>query len=428
LILQEFDLEFERTKSKKSLVFAELISDLPSIETKKVAEDSLLDESLFLISYDDIWYKDIIIYLQTQTLWPDLSRTDRRRIWYQAHQYIIIGDTLYRHGVDSIFRRCLTYDEAEKALNDCHSRACGGHMSGYATAQNILRAGYFWPSLFKDCITVVQKCHACQTYNNNIRSHTAPLHPVVSVGLFAKWGIDFMTCNPHSARGHGYIIVVMDYFMKWAKAMPTFNNTGKTAALFTFNHITLDLESCKLSLLIMVAIFRNFMMSELTKKLGLRHENSTPYYPQANGQVEVINKFLITMLRRIIGIHKKSWHTMLFSALWAYRTFVKSATGFTLFQLVYGIEVVLPIECEIPYLKLVVELLPNTSTEEECLLYLMQLDETRRDATLVIETQKKHVKSQYDKHVKPRVFFEGDLVLLYEQDRDLLGDEKFEAM
>jgi hypothetical protein len=78
--------------------------------------------------------------------------------------------------------------------------------------------------------------------------------------------------------------------------------------------------------------------------------------------------------------------------------------GIYTFQLVYGIEVVLPIECEIPSLKLAVELLPNTSAEEERLLYLMQLDETRRDATLVIETQKKCVKSQYDKHVKPMCF------------------------
>jgi hypothetical protein len=53
------------------------------------------------------------------------------------------------------------FDEAKKALNDYHSKAFGGHMSGYATAQNILQAGYFWPSLFNDCITVVQKCHAC---------------------------------------------------------------------------------------------------------------------------------------------------------------------------------------------------------------------------------------------------------------------------
>jgi predicted RNA polymerase sigma factor len=92
------------------------------------------------------------------------------------------------------------------------------------------------------------------------------------------------------------------------------------------------------------------------------------------------------------------------------------------------LEAILPIECEKPSLKLVVELLPNTSAEEEHLLYLMRLDETRRDATLVIEAQKKRVKAQYDKHVKPRIFSKGDLVLLYEQDRDMLGSGKFEAM
>jgi hypothetical protein len=136
-----------------------------------------------------------------------------------------------------VFGRCLAYDEDEKALNECHSRACGGHMSGYATAQKILRVAYFWPLLFKDCILAVQKCHACQTYNNKIRSHLAPLYPIVFIGPFAKWGIDFITRNPRSVKGHGYIIVAMDYFTKWVKAMPTFDNTRKTAALFIFNHI-----------------------------------------------------------------------------------------------------------------------------------------------------------------------------------------------
>jgi hypothetical protein len=130
----------------------------------------------------------------------------------------------------------------------------------------------------------------------------------------------------------------------------------------------------------------------------------------------------------MIGIHKTSWHTMLFSALLAYRTSVKSSTGFTPFWLVYGLEAILPIECEIPSLKLAVELLPNTSAKEERVLYLMRLDKTRCDATLFIEAQKKRVKAQYDKHVKPRVFSEGDLVLLYKQDRDMLGAGKFEPM
>ena len=104
VILQEFDLEFERAMLKKSLVFSELICDLSSTDTETMGEDSLLDESLFLISSNHILYTYIIIYLQTQTFWHDLSSTDCRCIWYQARQYIILGDTLYRRGIDSIFQ------------------------------------------------------------------------------------------------------------------------------------------------------------------------------------------------------------------------------------------------------------------------------------------------------------------------------------
>ena len=111
-------------------------------------------------------------------------------------------------------------------------------------------------------------------------------------------------------------------------------------------------------------------MVEMTSKLGLHHDSSTPYYPHANGQVEAVNKVLVTMLQQTIGIHKSNWHLQFFSALWAYQTSVKSVNGFTPFQLVYGLEATLLVECEIPSLKLVVELLPDTSPEEECLLYL----------------------------------------------------------
>ena len=53
-------------------------------------------------------------------------------------------NTLYHHGVYSILQCCLTHDEAEVVLNDFHGGACGGHLFGLSTAQNFLRAGYFW--------------------------------------------------------------------------------------------------------------------------------------------------------------------------------------------------------------------------------------------------------------------------------------------
>ena len=107
--------------------------DFPSTDTEIVAEEPIADESLFLISMLDPWYGDIIVYLQIQSFLPKISRSQRRKIHFQSQKYNIIGDTLYRHGADFVFRRCLIHEEAEKVLNDYHSRACGSHMSRNAT-------------------------------------------------------------------------------------------------------------------------------------------------------------------------------------------------------------------------------------------------------------------------------------------------------
>lgn len=103
VILQEFDLEFEKSKSKKSLVFAELMCDFLRTYMETVAEEPIADESLFLISTLDPWYADIIVYLQTQSFRPKISRSEHRKIPFQSQQYRIIEDTLYHHGADSIF-------------------------------------------------------------------------------------------------------------------------------------------------------------------------------------------------------------------------------------------------------------------------------------------------------------------------------------
>ena len=123
-----------------------------------------------------------------------------------------------------------------------------------------------------------------------------------------------------------------------------------------------------------------------------------------------------------------NWYLMLYLALWAYRMSVKTATSFSPFQLVYDLEVVLPIECQIPSLKLVVQLLPDTSPLEERLLYHEWLNEQRRDATLANEAHKHKVECQYDRSVHPRIFSESDLVLVYDQDKDPLGAGKFKPI
>jgi hypothetical protein len=344
VILQEFDLKFAKSKSKKSLVFAELICDFPHVDEDTEPRDSLPDESLFLIIIFDPWYGDIILYLQTQCFQLDISCEERRHIHHHSRRYLIISDILYHRGIDTILRHCLTHEEAERVLNNYHLGACGDHLFGMATTQTFLRVGYFCPSIFKDCMEAIKKFPPCQVFQNKAHTHPAPLHPVISISPFPKWGIDFMQCNPTSVGGHGYIIVIVDYFTKWVEAMPTFLNDGHTAALFFFNHIITRFGVPHAIVTDHGSHFQNQMMSELHTKLGFHHENSSPYYPQDNGQVEAINKALKTMIQWMVGENKTSWHLQLFFTLSAYRTSVKTTTGFTPFHLVYGIEVVLPIE------------------------------------------------------------------------------------
>ncbi|XP_058002311.1 uncharacterized protein LOC131179474 [Hevea brasiliensis] len=95
-------------------------------------------------------------------------------------------------------------------------------------------------------------------------------------------------------------------------------------------------------------------IQKLCDQYKIRHLNSSPYRPQMNGAVEASNK----NLKRIIGkmtITYKDWHDMLPFALHAYRTTVRTSTEATPYSLVYGMEVVLPIEVEIPSLRILKE-------------------------------------------------------------------------
>lgn len=143
VILQEFELEFISAKANKSLVFAELISELPRDDEDNEEEPNLKDEHLFLNSSLDPWCGDYLVYLQMLKLPSHLGSGARRHIRKNSRKYVIIGDTLYNRGIGCVLRRCLTHEEAEKVLNDYHSGACSGHLSGLATTQNILCAGFY---------------------------------------------------------------------------------------------------------------------------------------------------------------------------------------------------------------------------------------------------------------------------------------------
>ncbi|KAI5445733.1 hypothetical protein KIW84_013820 [Lathyrus oleraceus] len=96
------------------------------------------------------------------------------------------------------------------------------------------------------------------------------------------------------------------------------------------------------------------MMNELCSKFKISHHNYSPYRPKMNGVVEAANKNIKKIIQKMVVTYK-DWHEMLPFALHGYRTSVCTLTGATPFSLVYGMEVVLPVEVEIPSMRVLME-------------------------------------------------------------------------
>jgi transposase InsO family protein len=191
--------------------------------------------------------------------------------------------------------------------------------------------------------------------------------------------------------------VAIDYFTKGDEIMPIIKYDGNTTAFFVFNQIITRFGIPSEIVTDHGSHFQNKMMVELASKLGFRHGHSSPYYPQENGQAEAVNKSLKTILQKTVSQSKSDWHIMIYPALWAYQTTIKTTTGFSPFQLVHDVELILPIKCKIPSLNLAVMLLLDTSDLERRLVHLESHDEQRQDAFTTIEANIKCVKVQYDK-------------------------------
>ena len=73
-----------------------------------------------------------------------------------------------------------------------------------------------------------------------------------------------------------------------------------------------------------------------------------------NGVVEPANKNIKRIVAKMTETYK-DWHEKLAFALHAYQTSVRTSMGATPFTLVYGMEAVLPVEVEIPSLRVLME-------------------------------------------------------------------------
>ena len=165
-------------------------------------------------------------------------------------------------------------------------------------------------------------------------------------------GIDAMDPLPITARGKSYILTTVDYLSRWKKAKEVNQISAKDVAKFVYEDICCKFGVPLELLLDQGPSFRAELMDYLCDKMNIRHNYTTPYYPQCNGLNERSNGELVRILSNVTQHQGRNWDLELPSALWAYKTSIKMATWFSPFHLVFGKEALLPVEVELPTVKL----------------------------------------------------------------------------
>ena len=138
---------------------------------------------------------------------------------------------------------------------------------------------------------------------------------------------------------------------------------------------------------------------------------STPYYGQANGQLEATNKNIISIIKRKTKEKPKNWHKVHDEALWACQTSPKESTNTTPFRLTVGHDAVLPVEIYLQSTRIQRQYeIPTDHYWNMILVELVNLDEERLMSLDGLTRQKERVAKAYNKKVKLKLFAQGDLV------------------
>ena len=98
-----------------------------------------------------------------------------RELRLKSAPYQLIDNVLFRKNYDGGFLRCLENNQTDGFLFQFHAGPGGGNFSSDTMTHRIIRARYYWPTLFKDAQAYVRRCEPCQKYAGKVKKPTFPL-------------------------------------------------------------------------------------------------------------------------------------------------------------------------------------------------------------------------------------------------------------
>ncbi|UYV67074.1 hypothetical protein LAZ67_4003826, partial [Cordylochernes scorpioides] len=310
-------------------------------------------------------------------------------------------------------------NKKREIMKEYHNHMSNGHL-GVARTMYRIKSKYFWPSMLKDVSEFVKTCHLCQSRKGSNQLPSGLLQPIPPANFpFERIGIDFVGPLPSTKNRKKWIIVLTDYYTRYAETRAVSEATVKEVSKFLVEDIFLRHGAPQYLISDRGSQFTSNLMKEVMKTCKIKHCFTTSYHPQTNGLTERLNRTLINMLSMYVNTDQKNWDEILPFITHAYNTTIQETTGYSPFFLMFGREPTSLLDDR----NISVDI--DKDDYDEYIKH--HLDKINRTRKLVInntiKTQER-MKKNYDKKHMERSYEPGELVAVWTPIRKIGKCEK----
>ena len=173
-------------------------------------------------------------------------------------------------------------EQQSSTLHEIHGGRMAGHLGEDRTFKK-LQERFYWPGYSQSVKEWCRNCPHCAVRKKPNQKQRAPLQKVERGYPLQMVAADIVGPLPKSSTGNKYILVVSDYFTKWAEAYGIPNQEAKTVA-----NKLIDNMFCRFGVpeqlhTDMGTQFESTLVKEISKLLDIRKTHTTAYHPQGDG-------------------------------------------------------------------------------------------------------------------------------------------------
>lgn len=234
-------------------------------------------------------------------------------------------------------------NQRRKILTYAHDIKSAGHLGTKKTLLKI-RQRFYWPGLQNDVRSYVAGCSTCMRRKGPQKTKQAPMQIVRSGYPMERLAIDILGELPETRQGNRYIVVIADYFTKWAECFPMKNMEAATVAKLLVEEVV-----CRFGIPAKLHSdqgrqFESHLFQEMCQLLNIHKTRTTAYHPQSDGMVERFNRTLTQMLSAYVCEHHNDWDEHIPYVMMANRSSVHETTRVTPNMMMFGREATTPLD------------------------------------------------------------------------------------